>query len=171
MIRRKVSFQNLSLQKSPLEFRDFLSSVCPLWLFPLEASSSSFHGSGLLIQFISKPLPSQLPSHIPKRKYLEGLCQFHRSAASSITKSKSKNRAFPRFGDSHIPELRPQHIECHFGLSWLIENEKNVISPQIVPSMGNYTNKPRQIPYWRINRLSFQKFDLFHETSKVLFLR
>ena len=45
--------------------------------------------------------------------------------------------AFPRFGDSRIPWLRPQNLECHFGLSWFREKEKNAISPQIVLIIGN----------------------------------
>ena len=31
---------------------------------------------------------------------------------------------FPRFSDSHISGLRPQDLECNFGLSWFSENGK-----------------------------------------------
>ena len=44
---------------------------------------------------------------------------------------------FPRFGDFHISWLRPQNLECHFGLSWFRENGKNAISPQIILIYGN----------------------------------
>ena len=36
------------------------------------------------------------------------------------------NRAFLRFGDSHISVLRPQNLECNLGLSWFTVNIGNL---------------------------------------------
>ena len=44
---------------------------------------------------------------------------------------------FPRLGDSRVSRLRPQNLECNFGLSWLRENRKMQFSSQMVLVLGN----------------------------------
>ena len=63
---------------------------------------------------------------------------------------------FRRLDDSRVCRLRPQNLECNFGLSWFRKNREMQFSPQMVLLFGNLSSNLTH--YGALVAISVHKF-------------
>ena len=75
---------------------------------------------------------------------------------------------FRRLGDSDVGRLRPQNLECNFGLSWFRENRKMQFSTHMVLLFGDKSSNLTH--YGAPVAIFVHKFLVFIFISKVVLL-